>query len=79
MAALDVLNQFKNCALWFQCVNFRAGKMLVEVFMDTDSLNAPRNEIEAESEIQKELDKAGLSAGILIVSGTEYVDETLRV
>lgn len=75
---LYTINALEKCRLSFQCVNFRDGKMLVEVLLDTDEVNAPRNEMEAEEEILKEVQKAEMDCTILIISGTEYVNESER-
>lgn len=72
------INALEKCELQFQCVNFRDGKMLVEVLLDTDEVNAPRNEMEAEEEILKEVQKVEMDCTILIMSGTEYLDESER-
>lgn len=77
LATMNTIEALRKSRLSFQCANFRGGKMLVEVLLDTAPLDAPRHEIEAEELIQRELDKAGLSASVLIVHGTQYIDETL--
>lgn len=75
---LYTINALERCDLSFQCVNFRDGKMLVEVLLDTDEVNSPRNEMEAEEEILKELQKVEMDCTILIIRGTEYVNEEPR-
>lgn len=79
LAVKSVLDSLDGCGLWFNGVEFKGRHMIVQVSYQESKLDAPRHEGEAEELVQRELDKAGLSAGILIVSGTEYVDETLRV
>lgn len=75
-ATISVIESLENSDLSFQGVSFKPGKMLVEVLLDTDQLNAPRHEGEAEEEIRKECDKANLDCSILIIHGTQYVDES---
>lgn len=80
----DFLEAFHKCRLSFQGVEFkdatlnRLPKMIVQVALfNVDNVDAPRHEGEAEELVQRELDKAGLSASVLIVHGTQYIDETL--
>lgn len=84
-ATINLILQLDKCRLKFQGVEFwerkppsyQRMKVTVALF-NIDPLDQPRHEGEAEELIERELDKVGLDCSVLIVRGTEYLDEQAR-
>lgn len=70
-----ILDELEECNLVFQGVEFKPGKMIVQVMLAVDSLDAPRHEGEGEELVEREVEKTGWDCSIRVCHGTEYVDE----